>query len=101
MNINKTGTRLIFRPGLVDCNEGLPVEHACDLARNITYYLEAVVPIAIFGKTMLNLSVTGNTDDSIDQNIDSFKAFWTYILKQFGVPDGYLDIQVKKRGYAP
>jgi len=101
VNINKTGTRLIFRPGLVDCNEGLPVEHACDLARNITYYLEAVVPIAIFGKTMLNLSVTGNTDDSIDQNIDSFKAFWTYILKQFGVPDGYLDIQVKKRGYAP
>jgi len=100
VNINKTGTRLIFRPGMIDCNEGLPVEHECHLARNITYYLEAVVPIAIFGKTMLNLTLKGNTDDSIDQSIDSFKAAWGHLLKLFGA-EGSLDIKVQKRGYAP
>ena len=100
VNINKTGTRLIFRPGMIDCNEGLPVEHDCNLARNITYYLEAVVPIVIFGKTMLNLQLNGNTDDNVDQSIDSFKAAWGHLLKLFGA-EGSLDINVKKRGYAP
>ena len=84
VNINKTGTRLIFRPGMIDCNEGLPIEHACHLERNITYYLEVVVPIAIFGKTFLNLTLTGNTDDNIDQSIDSFKNAWNHLLKNFG-----------------
>ena len=92
VNINKTGTRLIFRPGMIDCNDGMPIEHDCHLARNITYYLEVVIPLALFGKTVLNLSLTGNTDDNIDQSIDSFKAFWVHIIKQFGVPDGSLDI---------
>jgi RNA 3'-terminal phosphate cyclase-like protein len=27
VNINKTGTRLIFRPGIIDANEGMPIEH--------------------------------------------------------------------------
>ena len=101
VNINKTGTRLIFRPGMIDCNEGMPIEHDCHLSRNITYYLEVAVPIALFGKTTLNMTLTGNTDDNIDQSIDSFKSTWTHLIKQFGVPDGSLDIQVKKRGYAP
>jgi RNA 3'-terminal phosphate cyclase-like protein len=100
VNINKTGTRLIFRPGMVDCNEGLPIEHECNLNRNITYYLEAVVPLAVFGKTVLNLTLTGNTDDSLDQSIDSFKSIMTHLLTQFGA-QGTLDIQVKKRGYSP
>lgn len=100
VNINKTGTRLIFRPGMIDCNEGMPVEHDCHLDRNISYYLEVVVPICIFGKTFLNLTLTGNTDDNIDQSIDSFKSVWTHLLKQFGA-EHTLDIQVKKRGYSP
>jgi len=66
VNISKTGTRLIFRPGMIDCNEGLPVEHDCHLDRNITYYLETVVPLAVFGKTMLNITLKGNTDDNLD-----------------------------------
>lgn len=101
VNINKTGTRLIFRPGMIDCNDGMPIEHDCHLSRNITYYLETVVPIALFGKTILNMTLTGNTDDNIDQSIDSFKAVWVHLIKQFGVVDGSLDIQVKKRGYSP
>jgi RNA 3'-terminal phosphate cyclase-like protein len=91
VNINKTGTRLIFRPGMIDCNEGLPIEHDCHLERSITYYLEVVLPLAIFGKTILNLTLTGNTDDSLDQSIDSFKNIMVHLLKLFGAP-GTLDL---------
>jgi RNA 3'-terminal phosphate cyclase-like protein len=55
VNINKTGTKLIFKPGIIDCNEGMPIEHDCNLERNITYYLEVVCILAIFGKSQLNL----------------------------------------------
>jgi len=66
VNISKTGTKLIFRPGIIDCNEGLLIEHQCHLARNISYYLEVICMLAVFGKTELNLLLTGNTDDLLD-----------------------------------
>lgn len=80
ININKAGTRVIFKPGIIDCAEGLPVEHNCDLGRSITYYLEIVVILGIFGKTMMNLTLHGNTDDSTDQSIESFKSSMNYLL---------------------
>ena len=66
VNINKTGTRLILRPGIIDSAEGAPVEHNCDLKRSIGYYLECIVLLGIFGKATMNLTLHGNTDDSID-----------------------------------
>ena len=80
-NINKTGTRLIYKPGIIDSNEGLIVEHDCHLSRNISYFLEVVCPIAVFGKSMMNLRLTGNTDDLIDQSVDSFSRSFTYMME--------------------
>ena len=85
---------------MIDCNEGLLIEHDCHLSRNVTYYLEVIVPIAVFGKTILNLNLKGNTDDNVDQSIDSFKAAWAHLLKLFGA-ESSLDVTVKQRGYAP
>jgi RNA 3'-terminal phosphate cyclase-like protein len=78
--INKTGTRLIVKPGIIDANEGLPIEHNCDLSRSITYYLECVMLLAIFGKTSMNLTLNGNTDDDIDQSLDSLKSSMVFLL---------------------
>lgn len=64
--INKTGTKLTFRPGIIDSADGLLVTHDCNLERSMTYYLEVVCVIAIFGKTDLWLEMTGNTDDHLD-----------------------------------
>jgi RNA 3'-terminal phosphate cyclase-like protein len=66
ININKTGTRLILKPGIIDSADGMPIEHDCNLARSITYYLECLVFLGMFGKTTLNLTLNGNTDDEID-----------------------------------
>lgn len=64
--INKTGTKLTFRPGIIDCAEGMLVEHVCNLERSMTYYLEIICVLAIFGKTDLWLDLEGNTDDQLD-----------------------------------
>ena len=66
MSINKTGTRLIFRPGIIDANDGSEVHHECSLERSITYYLEVICLLGVFGKTELAVTLTGNTDDHKD-----------------------------------
>ena len=66
ININKTGTRLIFTPGILDAGEGLPITYNCLLDRSITYYLEVVCIIAIFSKYRMNLTLLGNTDSDTD-----------------------------------
>jgi RNA 3'-terminal phosphate cyclase-like protein len=81
ITINKTGTRLILHPGIIDSNEGLLVEHQCDLTRNISYYLEVVCPVAVFGKSELNMLLSGNTDDFVDQSVDSFSRAFTYLME--------------------
>ena len=101
VNINKTGTRVIFRPGIIDCNDGMLIHHECDLARSITYYLEFVVPLAIFGKTILSLQLEGVTDSCLDQSIDCFKNAATHLVRLFNNQDNTIDIQIKKRAYAP
>ena len=63
MSISKTGTRLIFKPGIIDANDGMDVQHDCSLERSITYYLEVICILGVFGKTELSVSLTGNTDD--------------------------------------
>ena len=101
VNISKTGTKLIFKPGIIDSNEGLNVEHTCDLARNISYYMEVICSLAIFGKTEMNVTLHGNTDDTIDQSVDSFSRAFNYVLEQFGLPSSSFNMKVIKRGFAP
>ena len=56
--------------------------------------------LGIFGKTTLNLTLHGNTDDSLDQSIDSLKSVMVHLLEQFGAANT-LNLKIKKRGYAP
>ena len=41
--------------------------------RWLTYYLEFLLPIALFGKRALNAEFIGITNDNVDLSIDSFK----------------------------
>ena len=65
----------------------------------MTYYLELVCVLGIFGKTDMWLELEGNTDDHTDQCIDSFYRAFTFIMGQMSA--GALQIKVKKRGYYP
>jgi hypothetical protein len=52
-----------LKPGIIDSGEGLMINHNCNLDRSVVYYLEVVCVLAIFGKTVCNLTLNGNTDD--------------------------------------
>jgi len=97
--INKTGTKITFRPGIIDCADGLLVEHDCSLERSITFWAEPVCILAMFGKADLWVDFTGNTDDEIDQGVDSFYRSFSYLCKQFAA--GGITLKVKRRGFAP
>ena len=99
VSISKTGTRLIFRPGIIDANDGIEVEHDCDLGRSITYYLEVLCLLGVFAKTEMNLVLKGNTDDAKDQSVDSFGRAFNFLLEACSAPT--VSIKVVKRGFAP
>ena len=48
VEINETGTRLRYAPGVVTGGAGL--EHDCGTARSIGYFLEPLVCLALFAK---------------------------------------------------
>lgn len=99
ISINKTGTRLIFRPGIIDANDGVEVRHDCNLVRSMTYYLEVICLLGLFGKTELNVTLTGNTDDAKDQSVDSFMRAFNFIVDLCSAPTA--SIKVIKRGFSP
>lgn len=80
ISISKTGTKVIFKPGIIDANDGVEVVHECDLDRNITYYLEVICMLGIFGKTELAVTLQGNTDDQKDQSVDSFSRAFNFMM---------------------
>ena len=66
VNINHTGTKLIFRPGIITNNDGVPFEYQCDLERSISYYMEPLIMIGLMGKAKLQGTLYGNTNDNTD-----------------------------------
>lgn len=104
VEINSTGTQLRFKPGLL---LGGARFHECPKGRNVGYFLEGVMPLAMFGKESLSLTLTGITDGltALDPSPDYFKAAILPVLRRFGVgesDDGHPpSISIAKRGAAP
>lgn len=99
LNINRTKTKLDFKPGSIIGGE---FTHDCDVSRSISYYLEVVLSIAPFCKKTIKLSLTGVTDDQLDPTVDDYKYGALPILKRFiGDVEGSIDIKVSARGFKP
>ncbi|CAM9679372.1 unnamed protein product [Discosporangium mesarthrocarpum] len=99
VEINETGTTLKFRPGYM---VGGKVLHDCGTGRSVGWFLEAVMPVALFSKTPVHLTLTGITNDDVDISVDVFKAVTLPLLKRFGVAEeGGLELKVKRRGSPP
>lgn len=58
--INETGTSVLVRPGTIP---GGKYTHTCPTSRSIGYFLEAVVPLGIFGKVGLEIKFDGITGE--------------------------------------
>ncbi|KAL8465698.1 hypothetical protein ACS0TY_034972 [Phlomoides rotata] len=99
VEINETGTKLKYKPGIV--MGGRHLVHDCGTSRAIGYFMEPLIVLALFGKKPLTIRLRGITNDSKDPSVDTFRSTTLPILKQFGVPSEELSLKIESRGVAP
>ncbi|CAM9630510.1 unnamed protein product, partial [Sphacelaria rigidula] len=78
VEINETGTTLRFKPGYVT---GGRVTHDCGTTRSLGWFIEALMPLALFSKAPFNLVLSGITNDNVDLSVDALKAVTLPLLK--------------------
>ncbi|KAJ7948066.1 RNA 3'-terminal phosphate cyclase-like protein [Quillaja saponaria] len=99
VEINETGTKLKYKPGIV--MGGRHLVHDCGVSRSIGYFLEPLLVLGLFAKKPLTIRLKGITNDSKDPSVDTFRSTTLPILKRFGVPSEGLDLKIESRGVPP
>uniref|UniRef100_A0AAX7TD01 RNA 3'-terminal phosphate cyclase-like protein n=1 Tax=Astatotilapia calliptera TaxID=8154 RepID=A0AAX7TD01_ASTCA len=97
IEINQTGTVLVYQPGLL---YGGTVEHDCNPQRSIGYYLEALLMLGPFMKSPLKATLRGVTNDLTDPTVDLLKSTALPVMKKFGIDGEGFDIKVRTSWYS-
>lgn len=100
IEINKTGTSLKFYPGVITNNYGEQIEINCDNSRCLTYYLEGLIPVSLYGKESLHIILNGITNNEMDISCDTFKSVTCALLSKLVIGDK-VEFDIKKRGVLP
>lgn len=100
IKINETGDTLWFTPGIITNNYGKEIQFNCDTSRCLSYYCEGLIPIALYGKERLVISMTGITNNAIDNSVDSFKSSTCSLIQKLVEGDKVV-FNIKKRGLFP
>jgi RNA 3'-terminal phosphate cyclase-like protein len=105
VEINESGTSMRYKPGIIvggqithDCGGG-DIETPSKIARSVGWFIEGIIPLALFAKKELNLKLTGITNDSLDLSVDTLINVTLPLLRNFGISGSTL--KVIKRGAAP
>lgn len=96
IEINETGTSLKFKPGIII---GGHITHDCGTSRSIGWFIEGLIPLALFAKEAVSLQLTGITNDSLDLSVDILKNVTIPFLRNFGIEGA--NLKVSRRGAAP
>ncbi|XP_024017516.1 probable RNA 3'-terminal phosphate cyclase-like protein [Morus notabilis] len=99
VEINETGTKLKYKPGIVMGGKNLV--HDCGLSRSIGYFMEPLLLLGLFAKKPLTIRLKGITNDLNDPSVDTFQSTAWHILKRFGVPSEGLRLKIESRGVPP
>ncbi|KAG6585410.1 probable RNA 3'-terminal phosphate cyclase-like protein [Cucurbita moschata] len=99
IEINETGTKLKYKPGIV--MGGRHLVHDCGTSRAIGYFLEPLIVLALFGRKPLSINLKGITNDSKDPSVDTFKSTTLPMLKHFGVDLKDVVLKIESRGVPP
>ncbi|MED6138372.1 hypothetical protein PIB30_073713 [Stylosanthes scabra] len=100
VQINETGTKLKYKPGIImGGTQYRP--HDCGVSRSIAYFLEPLILLGLFAKKPLTITLKGITNDSKDPSVDTFKSTVLPMLKRFGVPAEGLSLKIESRGVPP
>lgn len=87
-------TKLIYKPGKIKY-ENLNID--IGTAGSITLLMQALLPVLLFSKKKINLTIKGGTDTKYSQPIDYFMNVFLPHLKKYAK----LDYSLIKRGYYP
>lgn len=98
IQINQSGTKLRFKPGVLIGGEDM--EHSCGCSRGIGWFIEGVLPLLLFCKLPTELRLTGITNDCTSCSVDLIRTVMMPFIQHFGVEDG-LELRVVKRGAPP
>ncbi|OSX78104.1 hypothetical protein BU14_0121s0032, partial [Porphyra umbilicalis] len=79
IDIDETGTAVAYRPGLL---VGGTLEHECHPGRGLGYYLEALLMLAPFTKTPLDVTLRGATHTTADLSVDSVASVSVPLLRR-------------------
>lgn len=101
LTLSKKGDSLRFTPGMIINNDMRELSFDCSNCRAIGYYLEPLVLLALFGKTDLEITLKGITNDGIDQGVDVLAQTLPIILEKFNLSSKQALIKINKRGYRP
>lgn len=79
-------------------NSDIALDFDCGNQRAITYFLEPLLILSLFGKYTLDIHLQGITNDEIDISIDNFIYTTIPLIKLFEC-ESYC--KVIKRGFKP
>ncbi|TVU15824.1 hypothetical protein EJB05_39363 [Eragrostis curvula] len=99
IDLNETGTKLRYRPGVI--LGGRNLEHDCGVHRGIGYFLEPLILLGLFARVPLSIQLKGITNDTKDPSVDTFRMATLHMLKHFGVPMEGLELKINSRGSPP
>jgi RNA 3'-terminal phosphate cyclase-like protein len=100
LEINKLGTYLRYYPGLITNNNGTEIEYDCGAERCLSYFLEPILILGLFGKAELSLSLSGITNCEEEISVDSLQSCLIPLIKKFN-KEIQIDFKITQRGYKP
>ncbi|CAB3405170.1 unnamed protein product [Caenorhabditis bovis] len=98
VEISRTGTQVIFRPGMIT---GGVVTMDCGTERCISYFLEPLILLSPFCKVPMTIKLKGITNAPNELSVDGIKAAWLSVYNKFVLNDEKLDVKITARGLKP
>ena len=84
IEINETGTSLKFKPGIL-LGGAIKEPHNCGVSRSIGWFIEGIIPLAIFSKSNVSVTFSGLTNDCQDISVDILRNVTIPLLQNFGI----------------
>lgn len=100
IDIGKSGQSIRYYPGILFNNNGIDFEFDCGIERSLGYFIEPLLCLALFGKSNLEITLKGVTNDDIDISVDYLIQNFLPLMKNFGVEQAP-QIKIIKRGFKP
>jgi RNA 3'-terminal phosphate cyclase-like protein len=96
IEINESGTVLKFKPGVIT---GGSFTHDCGVSKCIGWFIEGILPLAVFAKAPISAIFNGITNHLSDLSVDILRNVTIPLLRNFGIEG--IELKIRTRGAYP